>query len=115
MNHKNLEVWNRSMNLVLLIYEIGKSFPDHERFGLESQMKRAAISVPSNIAEGAARGSTKEFLRFLDIANGSLSELETQLLLTEQLGYARTQDILEKEVVIIRKMLYNLKKSLRKL
>jgi len=114
MNHKDLEVWKRSMDLVLLVYEIGKILPDQERFGLEGQMKRAAISIPSNIAEGAARGSTKEFIRFLDIANGSLSELETQLLLTEQLGYAETCEVVEKEIIILRKMRCNLKKSLRK-
>jgi four helix bundle protein len=78
MNHKDLDVWKKSMNLVVLIYDITSKFPSDERFGLTSQMRRAAVSIPSNIAEGAARKGDKEFIQFLMIALGSLSELETQ-------------------------------------
>jgi four helix bundle protein len=78
MNHKDLDVWKKSMNLVVLIYDITSKFPSDERFGLTSQMRRAAVSIPSNIAEGAARKGDKEFIQFLMIALGSLSEVETQ-------------------------------------
>jgi four helix bundle protein len=78
MDHKDLDLWKKSMNLVVLIYDITSKFPSDERFGLTSQMRRAAVSIPSNIAEGAARKGDKEFIQFLMIALGSLSELETQ-------------------------------------
>ena len=85
--HQELRVWQQAMNLVEQVYCITKSFPDDERYGLTSQMRRAAVSVPSNISEGAARGSEKDFIRFLFIARGSLSELETQLLIAQRLDY----------------------------
>ena len=84
--HQNLDVWKDAMLLVTHVYQLTATFPDNERFGLTGQMRRAAISVPSNIAEGAARGSRAEFIRFLHIARGSLSELDTQLLLAVQLN-----------------------------
>ena len=77
-------------------------------------MKRSAVSVPSNIAEGAGRSSTKEFIRFLDIANGSFSELETQLIIAQKLNYSETEALVENELTVIRKMIYRLKQSLRK-
>jgi len=85
--HKNLRVWQESMQLVKLIYEVTKSFPDDERFGLISQMRRAAVSIPSNIAEGAARQTKKESIQFYSIARGSLSELDTQIQLCGDLGF----------------------------
>ena len=78
MTHKDLEVWKKSMDLVVDVYKLMKQLPESEKYGLISQIKRSSISIPSNIAEGAGRASTKEFIRFLDIATGSLSELETQ-------------------------------------
>ena len=87
-NHHNLDVWKDAMRLVTDVYQLTTHFPDSERFGLISQMRRCAVSVPSNIAEGAARGSNADFLRFLYIARGSLSELETQLLIAAQLNFA---------------------------
>ncbi|WP_426701089.1 four helix bundle protein [Rhodanobacter sp. Col0626] len=75
------------MDLVETIYRVSADFPDSERFGLTSQLRRAAISIPSNIAEGAARRSTPEYLRFLSMARGSLSELDTQLQIAERLAY----------------------------
>jgi len=78
MDHKDLDVWKRSMDLVQLIYEYTKLFPKEEMYGLTSQMRRAAVSIPSNIAEGAARKGDKEFIQFLMLSLGSLSELETQ-------------------------------------
>ena len=87
--HESLDVWQKAMTLVELVYACSATFPDMERFGLTSQVRRAAVSVPSNIAEGAARRSTPEFLRFLSISRGSLSELDTQLQIATRLGYTR--------------------------
>ncbi len=84
--HERLEVWADAMALVEQVYRITARFPDAERFGLTSQMRRSAISVPSNIAEGAARRSRVELLRFLAIARGSLAELDTQLQIAVRLG-----------------------------
>lgn len=77
MTHKDLNVWKESIQLVIDVYEITQKLPSEEKYGLISQIRRSAVSVPSNISEGVGRSSTKEFIRFLDIANGSLSELET--------------------------------------
>jgi len=85
--HHDLLVWQEAMAFVRDIYRATDGFPGHEVYGLTSQMRRAAVSVPSNIAEGAGRTSRAEFLRFLSIARGSLCELETQVLLAEDLGY----------------------------
>jgi four helix bundle protein len=98
--HKELLVWQDAMTLVEHIYRLTSSFPDHERYGLISQLRRAAISVPSNIAEGAARRTTREYLQFLGIARGSLSEMDTQLEISRRLrllGRApEVDDILER-------------------
>ena len=85
--HEKLDVWKKSVEMVTAIYEITRSFPADEGFGLVSQIRRAGISVPANIAEGAARQSEKEFCHFLSIAQGSASELETELLIAKNLGY----------------------------
>ncbi|MBP6106680.1 MAG: four helix bundle protein [Steroidobacteraceae bacterium] len=87
MNHRDLAVWQKSMALAVSVHALSKQMPREETFGLASQMRRAAVSVPSNTAEGAARHTTKEFLTFLYIARGSLAELETQLRLTRAIGY----------------------------
>ncbi len=83
--HRDLLVWQKAMDLVVQIYETTREFPSDEKFGLVSQMRRAAVSIPSNISEGHGRQGEKEFNRFLWIANGSLMELETQLLISERL------------------------------
>jgi four helix bundle protein len=85
--HYNLLAWQKSVELVTVIYSATMHFPTDERFGLTNQIRRAAVSVPSNIAEGAARTSKKEFLQFLNIAKGSLSEVDTQLYISLKLGY----------------------------
>ncbi|HQX49531.1 MAG TPA: four helix bundle protein [Planctomycetaceae bacterium] len=89
---RDLHVWQRAIELVVECYRLSASFPDSERFGLSNQFRRSAVSVPSNIAEGHSRGSTKAFLNFLWIANGSLSELETQLVLAVELGFVSHED-----------------------
>lgn len=85
--HEKLDVWKLSVEMVLNVYEITKAFPSDERFGLTSQIRRAAVSVPANISEGAARQHDREFLQFLSIAQGSASELETEILIAHRLGY----------------------------
>ena len=112
MHHKDLEAWKLSMDLVIKIYKITKSFPENEKFALTSQICRAAVSIPSNIAEGCGRGSDKDTLRFLDIALGSSAELETQLLIAQALEYADVQNILI-DLDKINALIYGLKKYLK--
>ena len=112
MNHKNLDVWNKSIALVKEVYSKTKEFPVDEKFGIVNQIQRAAVSVPSNIAEGCARCSDKELLRFLDISHGSLAELETQLIISEQLGYIEASDLL-KQIESIGQMLSGLKRHIK--
>ncbi len=91
-NFRDLIVWQKSMKLVTQIYLITKNFPKEEQYGLISQMRRSAVSIPSNIAEGYGRNSTNEYLRFLQIAQGSLYELETQLEISLNLQYLLRSD-----------------------
>ena len=86
-NFKELKIWQKAMNLVILTYKNTAMLPDEERFGIIQQMKRATVSIPSNIAEGSGRGSSKDFDRFLNMAVGSLYELETQYLICEELKF----------------------------
>ncbi len=86
-SHHRLDAWKEAMKLVKMTYNVTAEFPQEEIYGLTRQMRRAAVSVPSNIAEGAARNSNRELLQFLIIARGSLSELETQVLIAKDLGY----------------------------
>lgn len=111
-NHKDLTVWKRSFKLVIHLYKITLNFPKGEQFNLISQIRRAAVSIPSNIAEGAGRSSKKEFVQFLYIALGSLSELETQILIAAELDYLNPADILS-DIEEIRKMLLGLIKKLK--
>jgi four helix bundle protein len=85
--HEKLEAWSRAVEFVVDVYKATESFPKDERFGLTSQIRRAAVSVPANIAEGAARRSEKEFIHFLSNAQGSTSELETELIIAYRLGF----------------------------
>lgn len=86
-SYRDLDAWRRSMDLVTAIYTLSKRFPNEEQFGLVTQIRRAAVSIPSNIAEGQGRIHAADFLRFLSIARGSLAETETQLLIAVRLGY----------------------------
>lgn len=92
-NFKDLLVWNKAMDLVKEIYQLVSELPEDEKFALKDQMKRSALSIPSNIAEGQSRKSKKEFINFLSIANGSVAELETQLLICCMLNYFSQQQI----------------------
>ena len=114
--HKKLDVWKMSMQTCRDVYKICEALPIDEKYGLASQMKRAAISIPSNIAEGAARNTAKEFIRFLCIAHSSLSELDTQLeLCSKYLKLVESNKTLHifKDLEQISKMLTGLKKSLK--
>ena len=107
-DHKDLDVWNKAMDLVEDIYILSKKFPHDEIYGLSSQIKRAVVSIPSNIAEGAERRGSKEFVQYLYISMGSLAEVETQILLAQRLKFiADIGHILEK-IVNIRQMLHGL-------
>ena len=113
-HYKDLLIWQRSMGLTKLVYQLTKSFPADERYGLISQLRRAAVSIPSNIAEGQARKGTSEFLQFLSIATGSLAELETQLLLSVELSYCKQADLtfLLQEIDELQKMIVALRRRL---
>ena len=115
-HYKDLVVWQKGILLAKGIYGLTAKFPADERFGLVSQMRRAAISVPSNIAEGQARNGTREFLQFLSHASGSLAELETQLLLSLEMNYSVKNDVdcvagliseLQKMIASLRRTLEN--------
>ena len=87
MYYKDLEVWKEAINLTTEVYAITKTFPDDEKYGLISQMRRAVVAIPSNIAEGSSRRSDKDTVRFIDIAIASLAELDTQIIISQNLGY----------------------------
>jgi four helix bundle protein len=86
-SYRDLVVWQEGMKLSVAVYQLTERFPKHKLYGLTSQVRRCSVSIPSNIAEGHARGSTREYLHYVSIALGSLAELETQLLLSKELGY----------------------------
>ena len=112
-SHKDLKLWTESMTLD--VYAISKTFPKEELYALTSQIRRAAVSVPSNIAEGAGRKGEKEFCRFLYIALGSLSELDTQLEIATRLKYINNEELINSifdRIIYIRRMISKLIKSL---
>ena len=115
-SYRELLAWQKSMDFVQHLYEATKSFPDHERYGLTSQIRRAAVSVPSNIAEGQGRGPGKDFDRFLYIANGSLFESETQILIAQRLSYISTDtaDTLLEYCAEVGRLIHGLQKSIRR-
>jgi four helix bundle protein len=109
-SHKDLDIWKRSVDLVSLIYTVTKNFPKEEIYGLTNQIRRAAVSIPSNIAEGAARNHSKEFIQFLFVSLGSLSELETQIIISVNLNFLRNDDStkIQNELTELRKMILGL-------
>lgn len=114
-NYKELKVWQKSVELTTEVYKVTESLPTQEKFGLVSQLTRCAVSIPSNIAEGSGRNSPKEFKQFLGIAMGSSYELETQLLISKNIGYINIENQLElsQRLSEIQKMISGLKKSLK--
>ena len=114
--HRRLDAWNSSVDLVMAIYQITERFPQEDRFALISQLRRAATSVPSNIAEGAARQTKKEFANYIHIAQGSLSELDTHLEIARRLNYVPDGDWenLDGQIQRIDKMLSGLLRHLKK-
>jgi four helix bundle protein len=115
--HERLDVWRDAMSLVEEVYKFSSAFPKSEMFGLTSQIRKAAVSVPSNIAEGAARSSRAELLRFLAIARGSLSELHTQMLIAVRLGYQAapepTFDLLDRTFARLNALIGSLQRKSR--
>ncbi len=109
-SYKDLDVWKRGVELARVVYGITAAFPESEKFGLVSQMRRAAVSVPSNIAEGQARRTPGDFLRFLNIARGSLAELETQMTIASDLGFVSGEQVhgAFADIDVLQRMLYNL-------
>jgi len=109
--HHELRVWQEAMGLVTAIYQATSTFPVDERWGLTGQMRRAAVSVPSNIAEGAGRSGARDFCRFLMMARGSLAELETQVMIARNLGYMGTDKSIDRCIDSVFAMLAGLIKS----
>ena len=114
LEHKKLEVWKTSMDFVVDVYSLFEQYPNEEKYGLVAQVRRAAISIPSNIAEGCSRNNAKETIQFLHIALGSLSEIETQLILSERLGFIQPDDSLNNKIGNIRNLLYGVIRFLGK-
>ena len=112
--HRDLRVWQDAMTLVRTVYIFTRDFPKDEQYGLSSQLRRAAVSVPSNIAEGAARTSKREFAQFLSVARGSLAEVETQILIAKDLGYLTEDEGLLASVSALLRSISALMKSLEK-
>ncbi len=100
-SYRELIVWQKSINLVLKIYAVTEKFPKSEVYGLTSQMKRASVSIPSNIAEGRSRGTRKDFKHFLVMAFGSGAELETQIEIAKKLNYVSDQDVSEVSALLV--------------
>jgi four helix bundle protein len=114
-NHRDLDVWKNAMELSTRVYEMTRAFPREEVFGLSSQMRRAAVSIVSNIAEGAARQTKKEFVQFLYVAAGSASELDTQVEITRRLGFSApaTIDSVHLQLEGIKRMIHGLIRSVK--
>ncbi len=112
-NYKELDVWKRSIDFAVEVYRFTETFPSDEKFALASQLKRAAISISSNIAEGSARRSSKEYIRFLYISLGSAAEIETQLILAKKLGFGERHEAVMKNLQDIQCMLMGVIKYLR--
>jgi four helix bundle protein len=114
-HYRELKVWQKGMELVTLVYKVTTGFPKEEMYGLTAQIRRSVVSLPSNIAEGAARDTTRDFLRFISITHGSLAELETQLLIAGNLGFLNTDKLspLEQMMSEIGRMLNGLQRSLQ--
>ena len=114
VDHKELDVWKNAMDLVEKTYSLSSEFPDEERYGLISQIRRASVSIPSNIAEGAGRKGSKEFHRFINIALGSLTELETQYLIAIRLNYIKENQEISDLITKQRQLLLGFRNHLKR-
>ena len=112
--YKDLKIWQAGMEVAKAAYDISAAFPPEERFGITAQIRRAAVSIPSNIAEGAGRNTNRDFSRFVDMSMGSCNELQTHLILCIHLGYInKTElDTLDKQIEEIKNMSYRFKQTL---
>ena len=113
-DYKSLDVWQIAVQLATEVYSVTENFPRHELFGLTAQLRRAAVSVPSNIAEGHGRGSPRQFLYFLKAARGSLAEVETQLIISHRLGYLTDPQALSDTVQQSYRLLHGMIRSVSK-
>ena len=115
-NYKKLQVWIDAIDIAVDVYSISSNFPKEEIYGITSQLRRSAVSVPSNIAEGSGRNTKGEFNQILGIAVGSLYELETQLIISERLNYCKKEEVepIIEKINVNQKMIFNLKESLYK-
>jgi len=114
--HKKLDLWKQSIDLVTSIYELTKMFPKEEEFGLKSQLRRASVSIPSNISEGLTRRTIADKIHFLNITDSSLSEIDTQLEISLRLNFINQKDfeVIENKIITIQKLLSGLIRSLKK-
>jgi|TARA_B110000240_G_C13460565_1_gene436481 four helix bundle protein len=113
LSYRDLNVWQNAMNLVEDVYKITANFPKEEKYGLISQIRRCSVSIPSNISEGFMRKSTKEYIQFIYISLGSLGELDTQMEIAVRLKFMESQKEFNEKLLLIRKQLYGLVKSLK--
>ncbi|MEY1639644.1 four helix bundle protein [Tenuifilum osseticum] len=113
MDHKELDAWKVAVDLSVEIYSLTQSFPKEENFGLVQQIRRSTISIPSNIAEGCARGSSKETINFLYVSLGSLAELETQIIIASKLGFVNGIDELLKKLNKLKQVILGLIRYLK--
>lgn len=113
--YEDLQVWQLAKDLAVKLYKLTDQFPAKEQFGLTSQIRRASVSIPSNIAEGSSRNSNLEFARFISIASGSAAELKTQLIISKEIGFLQNNDylLLEEQINSISKMLKALRTSIK--
>ena len=114
MNHKDLDVWKKGMDLVEEVYKLTANFPSNEMYGLSNQLRRAAISIPSNIAEGSARKGDKELLYFINVAIGSIAEIETQMLIAARLKYVDEHNEIFDKITEVRKLLLGFRNYIKK-
>ena len=114
MNHKDLDIWKKGMDLVEEVYKLTIKFPSNEMYGLSNQLRRAAISIPSNIAEGSARKGDKELLYFINVAIGSIAEIETQMLIAARLKYIDEQNEIFDKIIEVRKLLLGFRNYINK-
>ena len=113
MYHRDLDLWKTSIELVKVVYGVLDGFPRNEEYALSSQIRRAAVSIPSNIAEGCGRGTNKELYRFLDIASGSPAELATQISIAKEMGYISDSSEVDDLIVTVQKILVGFKKRIK--